>query len=661
LGGELECAQAKAELLYAVNEKLMELANALSHHPDEPTALPDRLAQIFTALSWETFQDTLKSQQKKTAEALHRASEANTEMRKMENSRAQSLFLALADQYAQSSGPDASRKLVWDICGPLLDGIAVDCGQETPIPSMHLENPAGASPRELTFELLGFGYDFVIKDSPLSEKLAAQLKVPSKFKSVLKDDSEEGKISWRCVPSAEIEVLKMEKKEASLAYAEIFTDWQRSKVTDHPHCSQFGDPIESNVHYDPIDLLVEYIQEIHTKLIAFLSAAFDKLDQSKEKLEAESYGLPTLSDVLYGIEELKKRNQELSTNEEGLDGIATAVEHIIKSLPSFKQDYGETGKINKGLIESSLFLINTHIHAALSDREHALHALDDAIGEQKSLRDVVALKEKRLQEAEAVITRARDLTADREEKMNRENQKLESELANVKQQLEKALRVPDRVRDEFFGKIQKLHDKNRDLENKVKEIEAAREILYLDQEATIKYLESSRAKVDQQKAALKRFREEYTKLKDERDQLRSKRFPTDRDIEAALQFQEKKTEQALAQIAVLEEDKRELEEDLRNMRNISATGEKAIRQLEERIAEQGQETANLKERLADMEEIQKATLNELEKERNDIKFLEKDEAMLAYEKQLAEERAKSKRLAAKLELFFVAAVAATSL
>jgi len=677
---EIKLEYAREEMLQIINTKLMALATALSRHPDEPTGLSQRLAHITTALSWETFQADLKSLQDKTAEAFQKASNANNEMRTMENSKAQTLFLALADQFVQNSGPDALKRLVWDICGPLLGGIVVDCGDDPAIPSVRFEIGPHAFPREFAFRYLGDGYDFLISESPVSEKLTAQLEIPSKTKSELKADNEDGKIAWRCVPVAELDLWKMERMEASLAYSDILTDWQKSRTAGHKEPPK-GETIEprSNIHSDQNDFLVRYIETIHSTLTQFLKAAFHKLDQPKEKPKAESYGLPTLGIVLYGIEEMKKRNQELSkrlTSEERLDNTVDAIESMIKCLPNMEDQFAQ---INKQDIEARLSLVINGIKKALRSR-------DNAIKDELSLRKAVALKDRKLQEAEAAITKARDFRGEREDELKSENQKLEANLNNVKHELEKALRVPDKVREEFFGKIQKLCDKVRDLEKMVREGDAAREILHLDQEATTKDLESSRGKVERYKEARKRWENEYLKLKTERDQLRRERdqlkveqdqlkteqdqlknkrdqLKPDRlspgqDLEAVLQSllraQEKEIEQALAKAA-------KLEEDTRTMSSMRASGEETLRELLQHQQSQNTEIPNLQARLADMEEIQHVTLNELDDERKKMTLMEKDEAMKELEKQLAQEREKSKRLEAILGPVLAAAAAVSSL
>lgn len=61
-----------------------------------------------------------------------------------------------------------------------------------------------------------------------------------------------------------------------------------------------------------------------------------------------------------------------------------------------------------------------------------------------------------------------------------------------------------------------------------------------------------------------------------------------------------------------------------------------------------------------MEEIQNAALDKLEKSRTNDKITEKYVAILALEKKLAEEQAKSRRLEEKLAPFLAAAAAAAS-
>jgi hypothetical protein len=132
------------------------------------------------------------------------------------------------------------------------------------------------------------------------------LEIPSKTKSELKADSEDDKIAWRCVPVAELDLWKMERMEASLAYSDILTDWQKSRTAGHKEPPKGEETTESrsNIHPDQNDFLVRYIETryietIHRTLTQFLKAAFHKLEQPKEKPKVESYGLPTLGVVLW--------------------------------------------------------------------------------------------------------------------------------------------------------------------------------------------------------------------------------------------------------------------------------------------------------------------------------------------------------------------------
>jgi hypothetical protein len=90
-------------------------------------------------------------------------------------------------------------------------------------------------------------------------------------------------------------------------------------------------------------------------------------------------------------------------------------------------------------------------------------------------------------------------------------------LNSARQELEKARKEPDYVREQFSNKIQKLHEKIRVLQNDTEQQSKAKKILELDNEAMTKDLESKCAKIERQKEQLKKFREEFIKVKEERD------------------------------------------------------------------------------------------------------------------------------------------------
>lgn len=113
----------------------------------------------------------------------------------------------------------------------------------------------------------------------------------------------------------------------------------------------------------------------------------------------------------------------------------------------------------------------------------------------------------------------------REEKLSKENLKLESDFSDIKQKLDKSLKRPDEVRTEFSGKLQRLHDKVRNLEGVFKEEKQNNEILKLDNTASLEGLGKWQTKVTKYREAIEKHKEAYIKLKDEKERLRVTQSP----------------------------------------------------------------------------------------------------------------------------------------
>ena len=105
--------------------------------------------------------------------------EANAKKRVLANENTQELSLALAKKVSELSGPKVLKSMVWGICGLAVAGIAPLGQAEEGVPSMQFTNGTTSWPSELatnlTTNLQGCGYDFVVEESPISEMLAAQL------------------------------------------------------------------------------------------------------------------------------------------------------------------------------------------------------------------------------------------------------------------------------------------------------------------------------------------------------------------------------------------------------------------------------------------------------------------------------------------------------
>jgi chromosome segregation ATPase len=378
-------------------------------------------------------------------------------------------------------------------------------------------------------------------------------------------------------------------------------------------------------------------------------------------------------------ENIHELNEKSCADDKVMKEIIEALDSVVTYFPRIRNDYGN---IMQQDVVKVLLLIATGIKA--------MHYVKDKDAREIShLQKTTALKDKKLREAETDLIKAREFKGAREEKLSQENRKLEFELSNVRHELEKARKEPDYVREQFSNKIQKLHDKIRGLQNDAEQQSRAKNILELDNEAMTKDLDSKCTKIERQKEQLKKFREEFIKVKEERDQLRSKQPFNEPDAHAHVKKLESNIRELEEDIRSLKQAKatsdetiHELEEDLRNLNSAKATGEETIRELLQQQAEQKKEISNLQASLVTMEEIQNTTMDEPEKEREkgSINFnrdkngiistsekkrtkgstnvnIDQKATILELEKELADERSKLK-LAEGREVEFAALLAA---
>jgi DNA gyrase/topoisomerase IV subunit A len=142
----------------------------------------------------------------------------------------------------------------------------------------------------------------------------------------------------------------------------------------------------------------------------------------------------------------------------------------------------------------------------LDEIKASVRAKEDPNKENKSLQKSIQTKDRKLVDQEAELLRSRELRGMREEKLSKENLKLESDFSDIKQKLDKSLKRPDEVRTEFSGKLQRLHDKVRNLEGAFKEEKQNNEILKLDNTASLEELGKCQTKVTNTERPSKRTR-----------------------------------------------------------------------------------------------------------------------------------------------------------
>jgi hypothetical protein len=117
-----------------------------------------------------------------------------------------------------------------------------------------------------------------------------------------------------------------------------------------------------------------------------------------------------------------------------------------------------------------------------------------------------------------------------------------------------------------------------------------------------------KSRIEKQKEMLKEGREGVTKLKAERDQLRSLQLNSNPDVQAQALANKRAADHAQAKLARLQEEAQKLKND-------KAAGVKTIQKKD-------LENARLKKSLGDIGEIQNSTMNELEIERQKSPWIE---------------------------------------
>jgi hypothetical protein len=685
LSAKVQYLIARENLVYNANAKLNCILETIIRNP-ESTSVSKSLESILRSSVWQSYETEVESWKSKIKERVDDLIAADVEKRRMENSAAQNLFIALAEHVGKTSGYEILQQLILNSCEQPRFGVLPTSLVQTSIPSVNRSNSASDPMAFNLEECLGSGYDLADAESEISKMLTSQLPTSA---NEMNNEGVKSPISWRSCPSSEIEAWKSERLETSQAYSKLLAQWEEEK---HPR-DDFGLANEN------IDRLAEAADQLnrlqsqiasaedHTKV--FLSRALSLIKPMispnetpttvRSLEEALMEGLGIMGGSICAL------NKKLCAKDKVLKGIIEVLDSVVTYFPDIRNDYGN---IMQEDVVKVLLLIATRIKA--------IHCAKD-----KDARDILhlhkaaALKDKKLREAETDLIKARELKGAREGKLSQENRKLDSELSNARHELEKARKEPDYVREQFSNKMQKLHDKIRALQNDVEQQSKAKNILELDNEAMTKDLESKCTKIERQKEQLKKFREEFIKVKDERDQLRSKQPFNEPDAHAHVKNLENNIRELEEDIrslnnakATSDETIRELEKDLRNLNNAKATGEETIRELLQQEAEQKKENSNLRASLTTMEEIQNTTMDQLEEERQKgstnvnrdenaiISKLEKELAderaklklaegrdieFATLQQGLAAERAKSKRLEERLGPFLAAAVAAGSL
>jgi hypothetical protein len=301
---------ANEKLLLMMNKALAELVKAVSQHPDQSIDLARRLEALSQSVDWRRREFKVERLKQEAGKQLDALSSADVKMREIENTSAQKLFLALAENVRTTSGPEFLMKLIWEICGQPLAGAAVGPSPNSAIPSVEIENGPTSLGREHAPNLvrtLGSGYDFVVKESEVSELLASQLKIPSVSVTEFEHDRGNGKdqlLAWRCCPVAEIDLWKSEKDEYVQANAKLLEEIQLERKARGETCSPERE-VEAAFHLQRLSALESYVDDLHRGMGMFLGKALKLITPPHLEVPPEStFGLLTFDKLLSGIEKL---------------------------------------------------------------------------------------------------------------------------------------------------------------------------------------------------------------------------------------------------------------------------------------------------------------------------------------------------------------------
>ena len=169
------------------------------------------------------------------------------------------------------------------------------------------------------------------------------------------------------------------------------------------------------------------------------------------------------------------------------------VRAMVEILPGLEKKWQNNKLVGRNLATRTQD-IRDEIEILLDKRAEDQREIDKLRKSMKS----VTLKEKKLEEAEALVFAAREEKSAREDKLRNENSRLQSELANLKIKLEAANAEPDKVREEFSGKMRRLHDRVSARDKTI----AEKDKIIAEQDQTI---EKTKSKIVELKAACKKL------------------------------------------------------------------------------------------------------------------------------------------------------------
>lgn len=274
--------------------------------------------------------------------------------------------------------------------------------------------------------------------------------------------------------------------------------------------------------------------------------------------------------------------------------------------------------------------------------------------EVKKLNKKVAVKERTLVEKEKLLALTGKSNHQHQEELKSEINRAKSEAEKLIHELEKARKEPDKVKEQWSGKIQKLHDKVAAKNAELTSEKQARQILKLDADATLEDLRLCReevdglqSKLDAQKASAKNVDNLIKKNEGLQKSLAvaktNQRIETDRINSAVTK--------AIAPLA----------DEIKQLKRLRDSDAKDIEELSRSNETKASKIVALEKCLGESEEVQDATLEQLEKERAKKEVKGRSEAdFAALEIELAEERAKSNRLGEILMPMLTATAAASA-
>lgn len=278
------------------------------------------------------------------------------------------------------------------------------------------------------------------------------------------------------------------------------TDEASADLSNSPQLNAFANMVESSKInlLDPLVLPAEIAKEIWP--------FFEEIFHCWKLTAEESSATQHLKDLF----RLYERVHFYTVVTEKASKVIESMHDLLPGLKEVSKHNGEVSRCLPGRVED----VREQVKRLWQEQ-------NEAVKESHRLRKLVAVKDKKLEEKDALVANVRDLKGVQEEKLRGEVSRLDFELSTAKKKIEDARGAPDKVRDEFSAKVQRLHDKIAAREKTIADGVTAHESTKKELNEKKEELRKANDKIAEQEKLLKKYKSAGMKLKKEFDELKA--------------------------------------------------------------------------------------------------------------------------------------------